>query len=81
MKPFKKPTSRQELPASIPYSEDTGILSSPIALGAHTVPNRICYQPMEGCDGTRDGAPDELTVRRYLRFAEGGAGREKESNS
>jgi 2,4-dienoyl-CoA reductase-like NADH-dependent reductase (Old Yellow Enzyme family) len=29
---------------------------------------------MEGCDGTADGRPDELTVRRYLRFARGGAG-------
>ena len=29
---------------------------------------------MEGCDGTYDGAPDELTKRRYLRFARGGAG-------
>ena len=29
---------------------------------------------MEGCDGTFDGAPDELTRRRYLRFAAGGAG-------
>ena len=74
MKPRKKPTEAHELPASIPYTEDVSILSSPIALGAHTVQNRICYQPMEGCDGTRDGSPDELTVRRYLRFAEGGAG-------
>jgi 2,4-dienoyl-CoA reductase-like NADH-dependent reductase (Old Yellow Enzyme family) len=29
---------------------------------------------MEGCDGTAEGAPGELTLRRYLRFAEGGAG-------
>ena len=29
---------------------------------------------MEGCDGTADGSPDELTVRRYDRFAKGGAG-------
>ena len=28
---------------------------------------------MEGCDGTADGAPDELTVRRYDRFADSGA--------
>ncbi|MGB9620412.1 MAG: NADH:flavin oxidoreductase, partial [Armatimonadota bacterium] len=31
-------------------------------------------QPMEGCDGAPDGAPDELTFRRYRRFAAGGAG-------
>src|SRR4051794_28194577 len=28
---------------------------------------------MEGCDGTLDGAPDELTYRRYRRFGAGGA--------
>jgi 2,4-dienoyl-CoA reductase-like NADH-dependent reductase (Old Yellow Enzyme family) len=29
---------------------------------------------MEGCDGKLDGKPDELTYRRYGRFARGGAG-------
>lgn len=29
---------------------------------------------MEGCDGTSDGAVDELTRRRYMRFAKSGAG-------
>src|SRR5262245_10779508 len=28
---------------------------------------------MEGCDGTLDGRPDELTFRRYQRFGAGGA--------
>src|SRR5437763_6844933 len=28
---------------------------------------------MEGCDCTLDGKPDELTVRRYRRFGNGGA--------
>lgn len=36
--------------------------------------NRILFQPMEGCDGTREGAVDELTFRRYMRFAEGAPG-------
>jgi 2,4-dienoyl-CoA reductase-like NADH-dependent reductase (Old Yellow Enzyme family) len=38
------------------------------------VPNRLAVQPMEGCDSTPDGAPDELTFRRYRRFAQGGSG-------
>ena len=38
------------------------------------MPNRLVVLPMEGCDGTADGAPDELTFRRYRRFAAGGAG-------
>jgi simple sugar transport system permease protein len=29
---------------------------------------------MEGCDGTPDGAPTDLTMRRYERFGAGGAG-------
>jgi len=33
----------------------------------------LCIQPMEGCDGTLDGQPDELTYRRYVRFGAGGA--------
>src|SRR5689334_6056084 len=33
----------------------------------------MCIQPMEGCDGTLDGHPDELTYRRYRRFGAGGA--------
>src|SRR5207253_8556826 len=35
--------------------------------------NALCVQPMEGCDGTPDGRPDELTFRRYRRFGAGGA--------
>jgi len=33
----------------------------------------MAIHPMEGCDGTLDGKPDELTWRRYERFARGGA--------
>ena len=39
-----------------------------------TVNNRVLFQPMEGCDGTREGAVDTLTKRRYLRFVEGAPG-------
>jgi 2,4-dienoyl-CoA reductase-like NADH-dependent reductase (Old Yellow Enzyme family) len=38
-----------------------------------TVGNRFCVLPMEGWDGTPDGRPSELTVRRWKRFGEGGA--------
>ena len=58
----------------LPFSDDTSILSTPVLLGNKTAPNRLVCQAMEGCDGTPDGAPDELTVRRYHRLAEGGAG-------
>jgi len=63
-----------ELGNKIKYSDDLSVLNTKIDILGHTVYNRLACQAMEGCDGTRDGAPDELTVRRYLRFASGGAG-------
>lgn len=58
----------------LPFSEDTGILRAPLAIGNKTAPNRLACQAMEGCDGKVGGSPDELTIRRYRRLAEGGAG-------
>ncbi len=45
-----------------------------VRLEGREIPNRIAIQPMEGCDGTADGKPDELTLRRYDKFAKSGAG-------
>lgn len=58
----------------LPYTEDAGILRTPLTVGSKTAPNRLACQAMEGCDGKADGSPDELTIRRYRRLAEGGAG-------
>lgn len=58
----------------MPFNDDIGVLLEGTAVGGRRVPNRIAAQPMEGCDGTPEGAPDELTVRRYERFGAGGAG-------
>ncbi|MBE6542573.1 MAG: flavin oxidoreductase/NADH oxidase, partial [Ruminococcaceae bacterium] len=74
MSSYKKPVVYSDLPESIKYTKDLSPLALPCVIGRKTVSNRICYQPMEGCDGTADGAPGELTERRYLRFARGGAG-------
>ena len=46
---------------------------TPIRIGDRTAGNRLAIHPMEGCDGTLEGAPDELTIRRWTRFATGGA--------
>jgi 2,4-dienoyl-CoA reductase-like NADH-dependent reductase (Old Yellow Enzyme family) len=54
-------------------SNDFSVLFQPISIGPHTAGNRLAIQPMEGCDGTLDGFPDELTYRRYRRFGAGGA--------
>jgi len=35
--------------------------------------NRFCILPMEGWDGTTDGRPTELTIRRWQRFGLSGA--------
>lgn len=49
-------------------------LSDKISFCGKEAFNRILFQPMEGCDGTRNGAIGELTERRYLRFVEGAPG-------
>ena len=64
----------KEQGVTLPGSENYAVLARPLTIGAHTAANRIALQPMEGTDGTEGGAPGELTVRRYHRFAEGGAG-------
>ena len=60
--------------AKLPYSEDLSPLRQAFTLGGRRIANRVLYQPMEGCDGTPEGSPGELTRRRYQRFARGGAG-------
>lgn len=64
----------EELSAFLPLSADTNALFAPLAVGARTAANRIAFQPMEGTDGTADGAPGEYTLRRYRRFAKAGPG-------
>lgn len=58
----------------IPVSDDTSSLSRRVKLGGIETKNALAIHPMEGFDGTVNGAPDELTCRRYERFASGGAG-------
>jgi 2,4-dienoyl-CoA reductase-like NADH-dependent reductase (Old Yellow Enzyme family) len=53
--------------------EEIRLLTQPIAIGRRVAGNRMAVHPMEGCDGTPDGRPGELTFRRWRRFAEGGA--------
>ncbi len=55
------------------FSDDLSPLFRPVRVGSRRAGNGLCVQPMEGCDGTPDGRPDELTFRRYRRFGAGGA--------
>jgi len=63
-----------ELGLEIPVASDLSPLKRRVPIGQHLTPNALAVQPMEGCDGTADGRPSELTRRRYVRFARGGAG-------
>lgn len=57
----------------IRLDEDLSMLFQPLYVRGRMLKNRLAVQPMEGCDGTLDGFPDELTYRRYHRFGGGGA--------
>ena len=48
-------------------------LAQPYHLPAFNLSNRWCVLPMEGWDGTHDGKPTELTIRRWQRFGQSGA--------
>ncbi len=63
-----------ELGVHLPLAETTNVLKKPLSFGNVTVPNRMGIAPMEGADALPDGSPSELTLRRYVREAEGGAG-------
>ncbi len=52
-----------DAPLSRPYGLRDGFI----------VGNRFCAQPMEGWDGTADGKPTELTLRRWRNFGRSGA--------
>jgi len=69
---LKDDISRRQL--DLPISDDFSVLARPLQYGRLNVPNRMAVQPMEGCDAAADGSPTDLTVRRYRRFAAGGAG-------
>ena len=64
----------ERLHAFLPIQQDLSPLYAPLTLAGKTVNNRIAFQPMEGTDGTEDGAPDKWTIRRYERFAKAGPG-------
>jgi 2,4-dienoyl-CoA reductase-like NADH-dependent reductase (Old Yellow Enzyme family) len=52
-----------DAPLAQPYRLETG----------QVIGNRFCVQPMEGWDGTPEGAPSEMTARRWSNFGSSGA--------
>ena len=69
---IKKKTA--EFGIDLPFSENFDILRRPVAIGGLTAPNALSIHPMEGFDSGPDGGPGDLSVRRYTRYAAGGAG-------
>src|SRR5262245_54908808 len=55
-------------------SSPTAPLAAPLTVGRRVLSNRFAILPMEGWDGTDDGAPSDLTERRWQRFGQSGAG-------
>ena len=50
------------------------MIHSPIQIGKTRICNRVVLQPMEGCDCNADGSPSELTIDKYIKAAQSGAG-------
>lgn len=67
----------ERLGVAVPVEHDStrvqSILGRSVTVGRRRVGNTLAIHPMEGCDGTADGSPGELTWRRYRRFGAGGA--------
>jgi 2,4-dienoyl-CoA reductase-like NADH-dependent reductase (Old Yellow Enzyme family) len=58
---------------AIPLTESPETLLAETVIAGRRVGNRLAVHPMEGCDGTLEGEPAELTFRRWERFGAGGA--------
>ncbi|MBQ6421733.1 MAG: flavin oxidoreductase/NADH oxidase [Clostridia bacterium] len=63
----------EALGVSLPLAADTAVLCTSVRFAGMTLPNRLGTAPMEGADALPNGAPSELTARRYIRNAEGGS--------
>jgi len=67
----------ERLGVAVPMEGDRNrvqaVLGRTVMVGRRRVGNSLAIHPMEGCDGTLDGSPGELTWRRYQRFGAGGA--------
>lgn len=64
----------RRLGLDVPYRDDLSVLLAKSVLAGRTVPNRLAVLPMEGADAEPSGAPSAATLRRYGRWAAGGAG-------
>ena len=49
------------------------MINSSLKVRSYTLANRVCFQPMEGCDCELNGAPSDLTRQKYINAAKSGA--------
>lgn len=63
-----------DLGLDIPVYPRVEILQQRVRIHNLFIPNRLAIQPMEGFDANLEGSPQEMTYRRYERYAKGGAG-------
>ena len=63
----------QRFGLDITFETKVEFVGRPVRIGRFVAGNSLGIHPMEGCDGTLDGKPDELTFRRWERFGRGGA--------
>jgi 2,4-dienoyl-CoA reductase-like NADH-dependent reductase (Old Yellow Enzyme family) len=73
---FKQHLDRLPIPVACDDEVLSGAaspLAQPLVVAGHTIGNRFAVQPMEGWDGTPDGQPSALTVRRWQGFGASGA--------
>lgn len=63
----------ERLKLGINFARNIDSLYESIEIGGRKLGNRLAILPMEGSDATADGKPGELTLRRWKRFAMGGA--------
>ncbi len=70
---IKAEVQRLGLDEFIKFEDKLETVFKPVRFGKLTIGNRFAIHPMEGCDGTLEGKPDELTFRRWERFGASGA--------
>ena len=64
----------RELGMELPFEDDISALLENASIAGRRLPNRLAVLPMEGADADASGAPTDMTLRRYRRFAAGGCG-------
>lgn len=63
----------ERLGVDVTFDDSLDAVLAPVEVAGRRLGNAMAIQPMEGCDAEADGRPGPLTLRRWQRFAEGGA--------